>query len=548
MGLLGLSTDTRLCTWGWLYHNNLGRVGEPACRLKIRAAVNNNSSSSTTRNGTPVWNRAIRTPEIGGASNSSPTILGSFTGDFIPFERTTDESDLETTEVDLPHNTSEIADRFIHEEYKLRNALVATLGGRPHMLSDNSDTDSEADPVRLSRRHDSNLVRDYKKWEAVCANQVLETPKPKCDSVTVPETPVDEGYAGDKELEMDSSRESSPSTNPFLIPPKEMAFEQIKNHPTDGLFRSLEDGIRFCVFNTEHTNKREFWSIIRERLSPEILSGVHRVQNVVQPNGRKRMDMWVAARVASKLKSAMYLTATARREGTLTNFKFPMRELDKLWKPNASTKHWRIDVFREWRERVPTQVFRNEGALPTPRKSILTFNVNGINNKHTEVSALLEGREVGIAALQETLVDRNTFKLRMPGYEVYERAKTKDFRGQALLIHKSYTSYEVGRDKHDSYIHVKVVGLTDGPPWHVISVYLPSGGNFRLDRRLCLKNIINVCKSIRTKEPEARILMMGDFNMKRQKLMTRLKTNATSLEVLEVRGSEISNLPPKGYK
>lgn len=482
-----------------------------------------------------------RTLNGGEAGNSSPTLLGNNTEDFIAFELTTDSSDSDATEVNPPHNiddTSMIASKFVIEEYRLRNALIAPMGGQPHIFSDNSD--SEEGSVRLSRRHDNKLVRKYRDWETDRVDQILRTPEPERCHVSVPMSPADEGYAADKEPTMESSRESTPSTNPFIIPPSKTALELLRAQPNDGLIRSLEDSIRFCVFNTEHTNKREFWNIIKDRLSPEILSGVHRVQNVVQPNGRKRIDMWVAARVASKLKSAMYLTATARREGTLTNFKFPMRELDELWKPNASTKHWRIDVYRKWRERVPTQVFRNEGPLPKPRKNVLTFNVNGINNKHTEVMSLLEKSEVGIAALQEMLVDKNTSRLRMPGYEVYERSKTKVFRGQALLIHKSYTSYEVGKEKHDSYIHVKVVGLTEGPPWHVISVYLPSGGNHRRNRRLCLKAIINECKSIRNKEPDARILMMGDFNMRRDRLSQRIKTGETTLEVLEVRGSGIT--------
>jgi len=474
----------------------------------------------------------------GATGNSSPTLLGSNTEDFIAFEPSATSSDSEDTEVDPLHKMdgkSMIASEFVLEEYRMRNSIIMTLGGRPHMLSDNSD--SEGGPVRLSRRQDNKMVKKYRNWEAEQANRILETPKPDSYLATAHTPPADAGYAADNEPTPASTRESTPSTNPFLVPPSEMAIELLRAQPNDGLTRSLEDSIRFCVFNTEHTNKREFWSIIKDRLSPEILSGVHRIQNVVQPNGRNRMDMWVAARVASKIKSAMYLTATARREGTMTNFKFPLRELDKLWKPNASTKHWRIDVYRKWRERVPTQTFRNEGPLPNPRKKVLTFNVNGINNKQTEVMALLEKSEVGVAALQETLVDKYAPKLRMPGYEVYDRVKTKIFRGQALLIHKSFTSYEVGKDKHNSYIHVKVVGLTEGPPWHVISVYLPSGGNHRQDRRLCLKAVVNECKSIRTKEPNARILIMGDFNMSRHRLAKRIKTNETTLEVLEVRGS-----------
>ena len=94
----------------------------------------------------------------------------------------------------------------------------------------------------------------------------------------------------DREPIMESSRSNSLTENPFTILPNKTALEWLKIS-SSRLVRSLEDRIRFCVFNTEHTNKREFWAIIKDRLNPEILSGVHRIQNVCQLNGRKQMDM-----------------------------------------------------------------------------------------------------------------------------------------------------------------------------------------------------------------------------------------------------------------
>jgi len=229
----------------------------------------------------------------------------------------------------------------------LRNKIITAFGGKPHIISESEEENAEGH----SRQGISKMIEKYSRHEKHQVSQILSTPQPKRRNVApAPITSDEEGYNADEEQRVETSRESSPSTNPFLITPSKTILRSLKVK-SPKLARSLEDGIRFCIFNTGHINKREFWSIIRERLTPETLSGIQRVQNVIQPNGRKRMDMWVAARVATKLKSAMYLTATARREGVNTSFKFPMRELEGMWKPNSNTRHWRVDVYRRWRER-----------------------------------------------------------------------------------------------------------------------------------------------------------------------------------------------------
>jgi hypothetical protein len=81
------------------------------------------------------------------------------------------------------------------------------------------------------------------------------------------------------------------------------------------LARMLGQQIRFCMFNVGNLTKREFWGIIKDNLTVEILTGITRVESVLQPNGRKRMDLWVRTAVASSLKSALHLRSDQRKRG-----------------------------------------------------------------------------------------------------------------------------------------------------------------------------------------------------------------------------------------
>jgi exonuclease III len=302
----------------------------------------------------------------------------------------------------------------------------------------------------------------------------------------------------------------------------------------------LGRAIRFCMFNVGQTTKREFWAIIKERMSLEMLNGVVRVEAVLQPNRKRRMDFWVQSRVASKVKAALYMTAQQRRHGTPTDFKYPMRELGEIWFPNGKTKHWRMDVYKDWRDRTihPKPVVQNS-TRATPR-GIATFNVNGLHNKETEVKNFLKQYDIGIVALQETLINENHYQLVIPGYETFLKRQTKHFRGHALLVCATLKAYTVGNTTENSMIHVRVAGLVEGQPCHVIAVYLPSGGNYRAERTRCMNVVLKEYKDILRKEPQARVLMMGDWNMRRDRLAVKLKSPKTGLSCVDIRGSGLT--------
>ncbi|KZP02930.1 hypothetical protein FIBSPDRAFT_1055557 [Athelia psychrophila] len=315
----------------------------------------------------------------------------------------------------------------------------------------------------------------------------------------------------------------------------------LRSHIPVDLTTSLTEPIRFCMFNTGRISSREFWDTLKLRLTDNALMGIRRVQPVCQPNGNFRMDFWAESGMAVRMKQALYMTAAQRRTGTREDYRFPLAKLSEFWIPNKEISSWRLDYYRHWRDRT-IEPQRIRPVVSAPRLlGLASLNVNGIHGKLALFINFLKMARIGIVAVQETLVSINDYRLHIPGYEVFSRAKRDNFRGQALLISKAYPAYQVGTTTDNSFIHVKVAGLVDGhKPWHIISVYYPSGGNRRSERTGCLNRVLKEYKSIVDKDPKAAVVIMGDHNMLRAEVEKRIKTVKTGLECLPVSGSGLT--------
>ena len=298
--------------------------------------------------------------------------------------------------------------------------------------------------------------------------------------------------------------------------------------------------VRFCLFNTGRRSKREVWTILKDRMTPETLDGVVRVQSIRQPNGYPRTDIWVEARVAAGIKKGLYMMANQRRAGVKTPYKYPLYKLRWMWHANETTKQWRMDVWKPWRDRLPEKREPVENKRRAPQGGLATFNINGMGAKKPLLLNFLIEKGVDILAVQETLLGMNSYNFFVEGYEIYTRPKKEGFRGQMLLINREYPSYEVGERKIDCLIHVKVAKFRGMKPWHFLSTYLPSGGNKRTERTECLKEIMTEYDMIMEKDPEAAVVILGDFNIKRRLLQKRLHTKKAILTCLEILGDGLT--------
>jgi Endonuclease/Exonuclease/phosphatase family len=147
----------------------------------------------------------------------------------------------------------------------------------------------------------------------------------------------------------------------------------------------------------------------------------------------------------------------------------------------------------------------------------VTWNVRGYAGKKVEICASLNKMHAAVVGLQETLVAKDGWQLRMPGYRVYSRPGAnhdeEGYRGVALAISRRLVSFETG-PHHRHWVCAKVLGLSQGEAWYVINVY-------RSHRRelapefTALKDYVN---RLRRTEPDARVVIMGDLNWEPRRL------------------------------
>lgn len=255
--------------------------------------------------------------------------------------------------------------------------------------------------------------------------------------------------------------------------------------------------------------------------------------------------MWVSQDIANGLRR----TITSMTRKRTPKFVRAVRELaeEEVRFRCRPLSLWRIDMWKSWRDRNTT-ASAPVIAIPKTqwRDRIATLNVNGLLRKKFDVTAMLEKEQIGICALQETLISARAFPVHVQGYTSYVQHWGEGFRGQAILVKNHLSSYEVGREPK-LYIHIKVSGLSGiKQPVHVIAVYLPSGGWHRGERTQLITKILALNRKILTETPGAPVIFLGDWNEEPKTLMTKLQTDKTGLRIYRPVGSALTRFPTRG--
>ncbi|KNE99537.1 hypothetical protein PSTG_07251 [Puccinia striiformis f. sp. tritici PST-78] len=123
---------------------------------------------------------------------------------------------------------------------------------------------------------------------------------------------------------------------------------------------------------------------------------------------------------------------------------------------------------------------------------------------------LLQENNVSVAGVQEHLRTVCQYAPGVKNYNIFERPSEKGFRGHCLYIHTSLAAHEIQSTcKH--IIYVKIFGLFGDKPWHIFSVYMPSGNLRRKDRTEVWSHFKALLLPLQ-KDGESLITLMGDFN------------------------------------
>ncbi|MBW0510110.1 hypothetical protein O181_049825 [Austropuccinia psidii MF-1] len=177
------------------------------------------------------------------------------------------------------------------------------------------------------------------------------------------------------------------------------------------------------------------------------------------------------------------------------------------------------------RENYPTHELLGQYMLPCCRLyQWKPYHDRAVSIPEKAVTHPLILENCAVFAVEEHLLGILDYLPAIEGYITYNRPRENGFRGQFLFIHKFLASKEVAMEDQ-AFIHATVFGLSDGLPWHMIAVYLPSGTASTGKRTAVLRKLRTHLQST-IKEPKPLVTIMAYFNMDEPELHSVLDKDA----------------------
>ena len=259
-----------------------------------------------------------------------------------------------------------------------------------------------------------------------------------------------------------------------------------------------------------------------------------------------RMDMWVKSELGNALKRLIREKTKQRSPYMLKLLREQGLVMSPAW--GAVLSRWRLAMYKPFLDGAQKEA--RAKAITRPwGKSLVSINLNGFAKKYNQVEELVNKEGAMIISMQETLVAIRHYPIMMKGYRTFAKPWEKEFRGQALLIDSWLSAYEVQHEDSKHIMHVKVSGIPGcEKPIHILSVYMPSGGNFRRERTRLFKVIGQMVNKILEGDNNAAILEMGDFNTEAEILDRKLKRASKGISRIDGVGSMLSRFPTNKVK
>ena len=243
-------------------------------------------------------------------------------------------------------------------------------------------------------------------------------------------------------------------------------------------------------------------SILRQRLyrilrTEPLRRAVYKIDRVQQPDGKIRFDLFVSAVVATPLQNRIAQGATTHRYG------------------------WYIRPHIPYRQRVPAGTPRHQAAvapaITVPQDAarsqhlrLITYNINGVANKRTELRHFLERTECDVLGLQETLLKATDWHLRFPQYSCFTAMGdlTASTRGVAIVVANKFACSPVGRAS-PYWVFVRLFGAGLAHPVIVGSIYVPH----RAGRNHVLTTLPLEIGRLKQAHPDDPVIVLGDWNL-----------------------------------
>lgn len=301
--------------------------------------------------------------------------------------------------------------------------------------------------------------------------------------------------------------------------------------------RIREKPAKFVVFNIGSTTATEFRDILTSCLGPAWGAALLRISRIANGRTPPRLLIDVRSDLAGVLKVNVRETFRQGNPRLRTSLKGCFVS---NWKKKLMPGKWRLAEWRPFCHRITRPV------KPVPQyTSIMTWNVNGFDSKKFMIEKVAHDEKVGILLLQETLHNSACSPLCLQDYNTFSIERVAGFRGQAILVHTNIRAYQIMHEEK-FLLHVKISKWNnDACNMHVLSIYLPSGGNRRGARTACYAKLTQLSQDISAKDKDAVILLAGDFNEDEIRIQKRLE-NHKDICYIPTNGAPSSRFPRAG--
>lgn len=182
---------------------------------------------------------------------------------------------------------------------------------------------------------------------------------------------------------------------------------------------------------------------------------------------------------------------------------------------------------------------------------LMSWNIGTVCGRRDLIRHLVEKEGLQVLCLQETLRTEKQFPLHVRGFTVFEAvapsAQEAARRGLATMVRSTYNPSQVGR-YHTNFQLVKIPSPRDGKDWIIANVYVPhkrvvphrERGEGDLSPSAVLRDLQEAINEVLGTHPSAKVLVVGDFNMKQTAALLKLRRTRDQLSGIKFRGSQIS--------
>lgn len=252
---------------------------------------------------------------------------------------------------------------------------------------------------------------------------------------------------------------------------------------------------RICIWGANLLSAQDFCYAVNAAVGANEAGLINAVERVIQPGNIVRFDIYVERGSEQLIKQSISVFPRCQNWYIRYHVGNPL-----LRRPlNGRRRQQQVR-----RDRFPSMLFRG-----------VSWNVRSINGKRSDIEVLCKKVGIDVVAIQETHRGVDAWPIKLTGFNCVEQPATTDggdrrgVHGIMLAVRKGLQAYSVGNPT-GNYMFLRVFSQQLAYPIICGCVYVPVSGC--PNRRVVIRNLRTEIAKLKIAYPNAKLLVMGDFN------------------------------------